>query len=840
MNQALITRFAQRVAADPDATAVVEGDRRITYGQLSDLSTNLAQRLIVAGAAPGDVIAVLCDRSIEWVVAVLAILRAGGAYLPLPPDLPRERRLLLLREGTVRHVLRHPAVEQDLGDAASFVDIQTLPGPPVELPLHVVPPPGQAADRACVLFTSGTTGTPKGVVVRQSSLVRLVVDTNYITFRPTDVVAFASNTAFDAVSFEVWGALLNGSRLVVIPTATLLSPSAFETAIQAHGISVLFLTTELFNRVARARPTAFRSLTWLLFGGEKANAECVRAILGGGGSPGNLLHVYGPTECTTFTTCHRVTAVPAGASTIPIGRAIAGWQIHLFDDRLRPVPDGEEGELCVSGDGLAEGYLHNPEETAAVFTTIPDDEGEIRIYRTGDVARRQSGGPIEYIGRRDGQIKLRGVRIEPGEVEAALAYHPLVRDAVVLAYHGPGGAPRLGGCLQMHGTTSGRDIAGIRAFVARRLPAPMVPTRLLGYEAFPLTASKKVDRQRLVADLQQADRDGPTEHAGGPFVPADAVEERLAAIWRETLGRSPHSADENFFEAGGDSLQAVDVQLRIENAWSIALSPSMLIEWPTFRDLAEHLRRRDAPDVRPVVWLTRGPRRPAMACVPGVLGHVFFFRSLAPLWPTDRGLCALPSRHLAPHCDRRLLTVEEIAEENLARLEEAGLAPVEALAGYSFGGLVAYEMARRMAMRGQPPALILYDTAAAHECLRASFAQRLRFFLPALVHRPCLRYGRVVPAALFSPGAANLVAAERYRPQPHPGGMLLVRSTIAGVSRGVHPETMGWEGLVQGPLTIRSVAAPHDDFFRQPHVAEVAAITNEYLRQQHVTWRRAE
>lgn len=839
MGQDLVGRFAEVVASEPDATAVVDGVRTISYRQLADLSSLLARRLSESGAVPGDIVALASDRSIEWVVGMMAVLRIGGVYLPLPPDLPLERRRVLLREGGVRHVLRHPAVGNDFGDAALVLVIgSTMPPSSDAVDRPIVSPPADHEDRACVLFTSGTTGTPKGVVVRQSSILRLVVDTNYITFTRADVVAFAANTAFDAATFEVWAALLNGIRLLVIPTATLLSPSVFEAVIREHHVTTLFLTTELFNRVARARPTAFRSLRWLLFGGEKVNVECVRAVVDSEAAPENLLHMYGPTECTTFTTFHRITKVAADAKTISIGAPITGYEVHLLNDQLHPVPNGEEGELCIAGTGLAEGYLHRAKETAAAFPVIPIAGSPLRIYRTGDRARRGAHGLIEYIGRRDGQIKVRGFRIETEEIEATLRSHPVVRDAVVLVYSGQGPTPRLGACLTMDRTADASDLGDVRDFIALRLPAPMVPACLREYETFPLTASQKIDRQRLLVDLQHADRDATESQSTGPFVPADAVERSLAGIWKGILGHEPRDADENFFDGGGDSLQAVDLQLRVEHMWRMALSPSLLIESPTFRQIAEHVRHRHTPDVRPVVWLTAASSRPVMACVPGVHGHVFFFRNLVPLWPSHSGLCALPSRYLAPNCDRRLLTLEEIATENLARLEEAGVAPIEAVAGYSFGGLVAYEMACQMAKREKPPALILYDTAARGEQARGvSLPLRMRLLFKRLLSSGLVRLGCEVPQSLFSPAAANLVAVERYRPSRYPGGMLLVRSTVEGVPHGVDAETLGWGELVQGPLTVRSVAAGHSDFFKPPHLSEVAAMTREYLRRQDACWR---
>ena len=283
--------------------------------------------------------------------------------------------------------------------------------------------------------------------------------------------------------------------------------------------------------------------------------------------------------------------------------------------------------------------------------------------------------------------------------------------------------------------------------------------------------------------------------------------------------------------------------MRVENEWKIALSPSALIETPSFRGLAGQVRSWRAPDVRPVVWFTPAERRPVLACVPGVYGHVFFFRNLAAFWPEDRGLCALPSRYLDPAADGRLLTVEEIAEENLARLETAGVGPIEAVAGYSFGGMVALEMARRIAERDKPPTLILYDTAAEGEEFRgmtplaASRAGWRRVVRQARFHayrhltRLILGLGGRIPARSLNPAAvASVLALESYRPRPYDGGMLLIRSSVEQPTSGIDAETMGWGRLVRGTLTVSEVAALHDDLFRPPHVAEVAAITIDYLR----------
>lgn len=820
------------------APAVVDGERMHTYQQLHELSSQLAERLGQIGAAAGDIVGLYSDRSLEWVVGMLAILKIGAVYLPLHPELPQARRRLLLREAGVKHVLMHPHLHNDFKELAATLSIDVsqesaLEGSRDEQSddqLH-------RSDRACVLFTSGTTGTPKGVVVRQSSIRNLVSDTNYIQLTATDRIAFASNTAFDAATFEVWGALLNGSCMVVIPPATLLSPALLEITLRRQAISTLFLTTALLNAIARSCPTALGGLRWLLFGGEEANPDCVRAILFSGDPPAHLLHVYGPTECTTFSTFHPVCSLARDVKTIPIGEPIKGCSVHVVDDQLRPTVVGDEGELCVSGCGLAEGYLGRPRETDSAFRSISIDGVETRIYCTGDRARLRADGQLEYLGRRDNQIKLRGFRIETAEIESVFCEHDAVVDAIVLLYAGPGGASRLGAAIQTRAEDVDRLIRELAAISESQLPEAMRPARIHAYQEFPLTPSKKVDRQRLCAELGEEDDQTNSQDRNQTWQSKRTTEGQLAEIWKDILGRLPAGSTENFFEAGGDSLQAFTMQMRIEKQWKTVLPPTFLLEHASFGSILAYLNRSRPGDIQPVVWLTGERSRPVMACMPGVYGHVFSYRNLLPFWPAGKGLCALPSRYLRSDGERRLLTMEDLAQESIANLNQAGVSEIDAIAGYSFGGLLAYEMACQLAKAGQAPALILLDTVADQEESRGlSKRTRVRLELTHALTRRSMTDGARVPGMLMSASAANFTAVKRYRPGPFPGSMLLIRASLARVPKAVDMETLGWGELVRGGLIVDRVDADHANILKPPHVAEIAARTLGYLREHSNRW----
>jgi amino acid adenylation domain-containing protein/non-ribosomal peptide synthase protein (TIGR01720 family) len=592
--------FQARAAERPEAVALVWDDARLTYGELDARANRLARHLAALGVGPDARVGVLLERGPEMVVSFLAVLKAGGGYVPLDPGWPDERLGLVLADSGVRVLLT-----QDTAGAGPAVPagaaIVSLDGDrDVIAARSALPPRGGATARslAYVIYTSGSTGTPKGVAVEHRGVVRLVRNTDYVRLTPSDRVAQASSAAFDAATFEIWGALLNGAALVGVSRDAALAPAALEGAIRASGITTLFLTTALFNQVARELPGAFASLRYLLFGGEAVDPAAVRRVLRAGG-PRHLLHVYGPTENTTFSSWHPVESVPAEAHTVPIGRAVAHSSAFVLDGALRPVAVPIPGELYLGGDGVSRGYLGRPALTAERF--VPDPfaaEPGARMYRTGDRVRWHPGGALEYLARLDGQVKIRGFRIERGEVEAALRRHPGVRECVVVPEEGGEGERRL--LAYVAGEAPADEL---RSHLRRILPEYMVPAAFVVLDRLPLNPNGKLDTKALPA---------PGAPAGEDFAaPRTPVEEVLAGIWAEVLRLDAAGIHDSFFEQGGHSLLATRVVSRVREVFGVEVPLRALFENPTVAALAarvDEMRRTDVPALPPVVPVERkGP-----------------------------------------------------------------------------------------------------------------------------------------------------------------------------------------------------------------------------------------
>jgi amino acid adenylation domain-containing protein len=423
--------FRHQVDRSPDAPAGVEAGHEITYRELDLWSDVIAIRLQSAEVKPGSRVAICIPRSLSFIASALGVLKAGGTYVPFDPQTPARRLGLLLADSQAVAILTVADLGRGLANyGLPIVEVSALATAPGAG--SMVPAAGNNGDSiAYVMYTSGSTGKPKGVEIPHRAITRLVVNTNYITLTPSDTVGMASNVAFDASTFEIWGALLNGSRVAVLSRDDVLSATELEARIDRDRITVLFLTTDLCHQHALENPRMFRSLRVLLFGGSRVDPHWVRNLLAVG-PPTELLHVYGPTETTTFACFHRLHALAQDAVTIPIGRPISNTEAYILDTRMNPVPVGVAGNLYVGGDGLARGYLDNAELTTARFVRHPFAPApSARLYQTGDIARYLADGNIEFIGRADHQIKIRGFRVELGEIETALLANESVREVVV-------------------------------------------------------------------------------------------------------------------------------------------------------------------------------------------------------------------------------------------------------------------------------------------------------------------------------------------------------------------------------------------------------------------------
>jgi acyl-coenzyme A synthetase/AMP-(fatty) acid ligase len=429
----------------------------------------------------------------------------------------------------------------------------------------------------------------KGIAIPHRAITRLVLNTNYITIHPGDRVAHASNCSFDAATFEIWGALLNGAQLIIVPGDITLSFEEYAHFIQQQRIDIIFLTTALFNQLAQHTPWAFHTVRALLFGGEAVTARWAHEVLQHG-APTRLLHVYGPTESTTYASWHLVEHVPQDASTIPIGRPISNTQIYLLNERLHPVPIGVAGELYIGGEGLARGYVNQPAMTADKF--IPDPFSVTpgsRLYKTGDLARFRDDGSIEFLGRIDHQIKLRGFRIELGEIQVNLETFPGVREAAVLLRRDhPGGSQLV--AYVVPDTDAALPSHALRDFLRERLPEYMIPAAFVTLETLPLNPNGKIDRNALPMPI-----DDSSDDLNRFVAPQTHYEKLLASIWQEVLHRDYVSVNDNFFDLGGHSLLLARAHNRLCERVNHTIPMVDLFQYPTISSLAQHLDRLLAP-----------------------------------------------------------------------------------------------------------------------------------------------------------------------------------------------------------------------------------------------------
>ncbi|MFB9928498.1 amino acid adenylation domain-containing protein, partial [Amycolatopsis halotolerans] len=545
---------AEQTARNPDAVAVVHGEQHLTYRALSARAARLTAALRALGVTPGSCVGVCLERSPELIAALLGILRAGAAYVPLAPSYPAQRLEFMAQDSGISVVLTVKALRHNVPGGVSTMLLDDPGSWPTGDDTAVT---ATADAPAYVMYTSGSTGTPKGVTVPHRAIVRLVRDTDYVSLRTDDRIAFAATTAFDAATFELWGAILSGAAAVVVAKQQALDPVGYAALIREQAITTLFMTTALFNQFAAGVPDAFAPMRQVLFGGEAVDPAAVRTVLAAG-APQRLLHVYGPTESATFATWHLVDTVGGQDRTVPIGTAIANTTAYVLDRAARPVPAGAAGELFLGGDGLAHGYRGHPARTAERFLPDPFGPPGSRLYRTGDLVRTHADGAIVFLGRSDHQIKLRGFRIELDEVAAALRTADSVTDAVVLLREDVPGNPQLVAYV-----TGAPQLAELRAHCARTMPDHMIPAVFVPMPRLPLTANGKLDRNALPAPECRTSGTDP-----GHVAPRPGTEELVAELWAHVLHVDRVSRDANFFDLGGHSLTATQLQTRLRRAFA--------------------------------------------------------------------------------------------------------------------------------------------------------------------------------------------------------------------------------------------------------------------------------
>ncbi len=840
--------FEEQVAINGAAIALVFQQEQLTYAELNQRANHLANYLLTLGVQADELIGIAIERSIETIVGILGILKAGAAYLPINLAYPPERVAFMLENADVSVLLTKQALVEKLPPHQLQILCLDTDWLKIATTSSTNPPSiAKPENLAYVMYTSGSTGLPKGVCIPHRGVVRLVKSAQYTDFDHQQVFLQLAPVSFDAATFEIWGSLLNGAKLVLFPSD---KPSLAELGqvIRQQQITTLWLTAGLFHLMVDERIEDLQTLQHLIAGGDILSLPHVQKVLST--LKCRLVNGYGPTENTTFTCCHPITANSLVAS-VPIGRPIANTQVYILDALLQPVPIGIAGELYIGGDGLACGYLKLPELTAEKFIPNPFT-GSAKLYRTGDLARYLPNGDIEFLGRIDNQVKIRGFRLELGEIEAALSQHPGLREVIVIDREDHPGDKRLVAYLVINQPPDPPTDQELRTFLRSKLPDYMIPAAFVTVDNLPLTLNGKVDRRALPIPTYQ--RQDVTEQAA----PRDDVEIQLTAIWQRLLGVKNISIQDNFFELGGHSLIAVRLFAEIEQIWGQNLPLATLFQQQTIKQLASVLRQEEwkAP-WSSLVLIQAGEAQPPLFCVHPVGGNILEYYTLAHYLGQERPIYGLQSQGLDGK-QQPLQSIEDMASHYIQELQTVQPHGPYFLTGYSFGGLVAFEIAQQLQTAGEEIGMLaLLDSSAPNlPSRRPSLMQslgihfsNLRQLTPQeqssyISDRLAYRFSSKneedflakslykledLTPQLLNVLNCNIQAGESYTAKKYPGKMMLFRCQVQDLEHYLHPE-FGWPDLVDGGVDIHPIPGPHFRMLKEPRIQFLAAELKLYLQ----------
>ncbi|HEX8074714.1 MAG TPA: amino acid adenylation domain-containing protein [Thermoleophilaceae bacterium] len=809
-------RFEEIARSEPDLTAVVRDGRRLSYGQLDAQANRLARRLRELGVGPEQVVAICLPRQPEAIVAVYAVHKAGAAYLPLDPGYPVERRRFMLEDSGARVLIAYPALEPELTDLAEEV-VEPPRGEPSEAEAAAPDWDGPGLDNlAYLIYTSGSTGRPKGVMIEQGNLAAFV-SWGVATFTREELSALlgATSLSFDMSGFELFVPLCAGGSLVQVDNVFAVD------SVADQRVTMINTVPSLMAALLRDR-TLPETAGTVCFCGETLPPELSERVHA---QPGvrRVVNTYGPTEDTIYSTGTEV--APGQAPTI--GRPFPGTQAYVMDESSAPLPSGVPGELYLGGAGLARGYHGREELTRERFVPNPlPGAPSARLYRTGDLARWEPDGVLQHLGRIDHQVKIRGVRIEPSEVEGALAAHPRIGSAVVMARPGPSGEARLIAWVEPDGQPT-PTAAELREMLRRTVPEPMVPSAFVTVGEMPLNANGKLDRDRLP--------DPPAAIAASPV--RGELETALAELWMEVLGlESPPGPDDDFFALGGQSLIGFHLFELIARRFGRELPASALVEASTLRGLAECLTGTAAASRGDFVSLNAdGGETPFLYLYAGP-GGPFTLRHLSKGFGPDRPAYGIGVYgDVDGHADER--SIAEIGAAEVDRLRELQPHGPYLIGGHSTGGSVAFEMACLLTEAGERVDFLgLFDQSAPHtmrwrgraaargsELLGVGPEGRRPGLLAAAARRAVhSRYDEAGPAEPM-PGTVGpdwlraLRDHEReYRPRRYPGDAVVF--TTQDTARYTGSRTLGWDRYVDGGLEVVRIPGDHLSILVNPNI----------------------
>jgi amino acid adenylation domain-containing protein len=850
--------FETQVETNPDVRAVTFQDGHVTYRELNSRANQIAHHLIRLGVGADMLVGLYVERSLDLPAAILGILKAGGAYLPIDAAYPPERIAFMLEDANISVVLTQSALVSSLParkinsicldrERALFQENSTA-NPAIR---------SNPDSIAYVIYTSGSTGKPKGTLVTHYNVVRLMQATEgWYRFDKRDVWTLFHSHAFDFSVWELWGALLYGGRLVVVPYVTSRSPSEFYQLLIDERVTVLNQTPSAFKQLIEADATRDSSsnlvLRYVIFGGEALEMQSLKPWFARHGDQYPVLvNMYGITETTVHVTYRPLSKADVTAGSV-IGIPIPDLQVYILDSLQQPVPIGVAGEICVGGAGVAQGYLGRDALTRERF--LPDTFGGKpgnQLYRSGDLGRRLPNQEIEYLGRIDDQVKIRGFRIEPSEIEVSLKHHPAVGQCTVAVF-AEGGDKLLAAYFTLRSGSVAPSASELRAHLKTTLPDYMVPSAFVLLDKIPLTSNGKIDRKALPPP------DGNQIEIGGGFVPArDSLEQALAQLWAKILKVKRVGIYNNFFELGGHSLLAVRLVAEIEKFYNRRLPLATLFRAPTVADLAEILRSNDwVPSWSSLVPIRPGGSKPPFFLMHSHGGNVLEYYPLVERLDPDQPVYALQARGL----DARIIknaTIEDMAAAYLSEIRSLQPQGPYFLGGFCFGGLVALEAAQQLTAVGEEVSLLAIiqtvhpagarfkpGTTWFQRCWYRS-TKRISLERENLTHRGpayvqercrrvwnfgCARLAIFLGRAPSHSSMEHIVEAlgiehdkafEKYRPQPYSGNVVLFRASSQ--LRGIMADSqLGWSDILRGTLNMYEVQGHQQSILIEPNVGHLA------------------
>ena len=857
----LIERATDR---SPGAEAVACGAESLSFSELETRANRLAHRLRAEGAAPDVPVGVVFERSPEMVAAILGILKSGAAYLPLDPGAPKARLEFILRDARTPVVLVSPALAGRVPDVGARVievdpEWRAFDREPDRRPERSAGP----ENLAYVIYTSGSTGQPKGVLITHRGLV------NYLSWSADahrvpegEGAPVHSPLVFDLTVTSLLTPLAAGRRVEMIPDREGIDGLAAALR-RRRGWSLVKITpAHLEILSAQLSPAeADGAANVFVVGGEALRGEALAAWVKFA-PRSRFVNEYGPTETVVGCCVHEVVAATWKPGPVPIGRPIANTRLYVLDGARRPVPPGVPGELYIAGDGLARGYLGRPDLTAKSFVgnPLPEEPGE-RLYRTGDLVRHREDGVLEYLGRADDQVKVRGYRIELGEVEAALRRHPGVRQTAVVVASGASGDALLVAYFSSSGGEYAPHREELRSFLAESLPDYMIPSAFVELDELPLTSNGKIDRRALPPVDPAA-----LSPASSGREPSTETERRVAAIWEDVLGLSEIGVDDDFFRLGGHSVLAARIFAKIESATGIRLPLAVLLQAPTIARLSDAIDRRGwESSWESLVPLQPKGSKPPLYCIHPIGGNVVGYVDLARRLGEDQPLYGLQAVGLDGRRPRHK-RIEDMADHYVREIRELQPEGPYSLAGSSFGGTIAFEMAHRLLAQGCGVAFLgMFDTWGP-DYRRKPEMGRWRVVLERTRERILLHGGNLLAAKGIAAKARyvraklariahdvakkirkrktkappalpkNLAEAERsvlkaktvYVPRPYPGKITLFRASRQPA--WFYPDPLlGWGRLGEGGIEVHEVPGYHGALAHEPRVAVLARELEECL-----------